>query len=254
MSQPCGSGPLICRPSSPQYQQVTDSQSVWFFGTGGVTERYGEFSTIIDPVNDRGGLTDTISQRSGLHDLGRQGPRKIPRVTKLARTAVTRHLDVGQSPGLPRTSNRRPTRLLPHLRPRVPCAISRQVRQRGIRSMGAPTGTTCSAQQSRGCHRQQTGAYRLGRVVQRPTVSPSNAAASGSPMAVEKTLRLESLERFHFSTATSKHDERYTDRNKHGRADQKSSSFTGNFKSQHRHDHSMSEARPGCEGNQASVD
>jgi hypothetical protein len=57
--------------------------------------------------------------------------------------------------------------------------VSRQVQQRGIRAVGTPTGPTCSEQQSRGSHCQQTGAHRLGRAVQPPRLSTSAAAATG---------------------------------------------------------------------------
>jgi hypothetical protein len=52
---------------------------------------------------------------------------------------------------------------------------------------------------SRGRDREQAGSHGLGRVVQRPRVSTSAAAAGGRLMAVEKTLRLESTERFPLS-------------------------------------------------------
>ncbi len=65
--------------------------------------------------------------------------------------------------------------------------------------MGAAAGPACSTQQSGGGDRQQTGPHRLGRAVQRPRLSTSAAAAAGGGlMAVEKTLRLESIKRFPF--------------------------------------------------------
>jgi hypothetical protein len=64
--------------------------------------------------------------------------------------------------------------------------------------MGTSAGAASSAQQGRGGDRQQTGAHCLGRVVQRPRLSPSAPSATGDGrlMAVEKTLRLESTKRF----------------------------------------------------------
>ena len=85
-----------------------------------------------------------------------------------------------------------------HADPRCPRGIvSRQVRHRRIRAVGAAAGAACSTQQGRSGDRQQTGAHRLGRAVQRPRLSTSAAAATGGGlMAVEKTLRLESTKRF----------------------------------------------------------
>ncbi len=63
--------------------------------------------------------------------------------------------------------------------------------------MGAPISSACTAQQSRGGHRQQTGAYGLGRLVEWQRLSTSvPAAGCGLILAVEKTLRLESKKRF----------------------------------------------------------
>ena len=63
--------------------------------------------------------------------------------------------------------------------------------------MGASAGAACPTQQGGSGDRQQTGTHRLGRVVQRPRLSPSAAAATGGGlMAVEKALRLESTKRF----------------------------------------------------------
>ena len=62
--------------------------------------------------------------------------------------------------------------------------------------MGALARAAGAAQQSRGRDREQTGSHGLGRVVQRPRLSTSAAAGGGRLMAVEKTLRLESTERF----------------------------------------------------------
>src|SRR5215472_5293838 len=62
--------------------------------------------------------------------------------------------------------------------------------------MGPPLSGTSTAQQSHRCYRQQVGPHRLGRSVQGPRLSTSAAAAGGSLMAVEKTLRLESTKRF----------------------------------------------------------
>ncbi len=73
----------------------------------------------------------------------------------------------------------------------------------GFGQVGASAGSACSAQQSRGRDREQTGSHGLGCVVQRPRVSTSAAAAGGGLMAVEKTLRLESTERFPLPTATT---------------------------------------------------
>ena len=65
-----------------------------------------------------------------------------------------------------------------HVDPRCSGGIvSRQVRHRRIRAVGASTGPTCSEQQSRGSDREQTGAHGLGRAVQRPRLSTSAAAA-----------------------------------------------------------------------------
>src|ERR1700723_833878 len=51
-----------------------------------------------------------------------------------------------------------------------------------------------------GCvYAEEPNTTRLGRVVQRQTVSAPAAAASGSPMAVEKPLRLEGPEPFPLS-------------------------------------------------------
>jgi hypothetical protein len=44
--------------------------------------------------------------------------------------------------------------------------------------------------------RQQANSHRLGCVVQRQRLSASTSAARGSLMTVEKTLRLESTQRF----------------------------------------------------------
>jgi hypothetical protein len=52
------------------------------------------------------------------------------------------------------------------------------------------------AQQGRSSDRQQTSAHGLGCAVQRPGLSTSAAAVCSSLMAVEKTLRLNSTERF----------------------------------------------------------
>jgi hypothetical protein len=62
--------------------------------------------------------------------------------------------------------------------------------------VGAPDGPACSAQQGRSGDRQQNSAHGLGCAVQRPGLSTPSAAVRGRLMAVEKTLRLESTERF----------------------------------------------------------
>jgi hypothetical protein len=65
------------------------------------------------------GVRFTNSCRLSPDDLHRQSHARDSSVTKLASRPVTRHPDVGQSPSLRGTGNRRPTRLLPLLRPRV---------------------------------------------------------------------------------------------------------------------------------------
>jgi hypothetical protein len=86
-----------------------------------------------------------------------------------------------------------------------PCgAISRQVRHRRLRPVGAPVGSACTAQQSRGGNRQQIGSYGLGRLVEWPRLSTSvPAAGCGLILAVEKTLPWKAQNAFHFSTATT---------------------------------------------------
>jgi hypothetical protein len=70
--------------------------------------------------------------------------------------------------------------------------------------MGALGESAGSRQQSGRRHGQQTNPHRLVCAVQRQILSTLAAVAVGGRlMAMEKTLRLESTERFHFSTATT---------------------------------------------------
>ena len=85
-----------------------------------------------------------------------------------------------------------------HADPRCSCGtVSGQVRHRRIRAVGASADAACSAQQSRGRNRQQTGSHGLGCTLQRQRLSaPAIANDRAVIRAVEKTLRLESTERF----------------------------------------------------------
>jgi hypothetical protein len=124
-----------------------------------------------------------LSSRTGLRSLGWGGAAAV--------------LHRGQAEALQHQQARQHLSAS-HVDPRCSgCVVSRQVRHRRIRAVGAPTGPTCSEQQSRGSDREQPGSDGLGCAVQRPRLSTSAAAATGGRlMAVEKTLCLESTKRF----------------------------------------------------------
>src|SRR5580765_7823433 len=133
-------------------------------------------------------ITEEIERIANQHALCRRlqqipgfGPWSLPRLWPPSVTALPFGEGATLPPGLAwchgntppgktETARHRQARqhlFASHVDPRCSCsAVSRQVRHRRIRAMGSPADAACTAQQSRGRNRQQTGSHGLGGTVQ----------------------------------------------------------------------------------------